>query len=65
MFDLVLLGLFLLVTVASLLGFTADSRDLQPRLPVQAGGKQRDRSWTEQLTHTALPPYRHVRLRRL
>jgi hypothetical protein len=65
MFALVLLGLFLLVAVASLLGYGADSRDLRPRLPVQAGGEQRDSSWTEQLTHTALPPYRHLRLRRL
>ncbi|HKF34488.1 MAG TPA: hypothetical protein VKB37_19180 [Jatrophihabitantaceae bacterium] len=65
MFALVLLGLFLLVAVASLLGFGADSRDLRPRLPVQSGGEQRDPSWTEQLTHTALPPHRHLRLRRL
>lgn len=65
MFVLVLLGLFLLVTVASLLGFTADSRDLQPRLPVQAGGDQPERGRMEQVTHTALPPYPHVRLRRL
>ena len=65
MFALVLFGLFLLVAVASLLGFSADSRDLRPRLPVQAGGEQRDPGWTEQLAQTALPPYRHVRLRRL
>jgi hypothetical protein len=65
MFALVLLGLFLLVTVASLLGFSADSRDLRPRLPVQVGGEQPDPVWSEQLTRTALPPYRHVRLRRL
>jgi hypothetical protein len=63
MFVLVLLGVFLLVAVASVLGFTADSRDLRPHLPVQAGGEQA--TWTEQLAHTALPPYRHVRLRRL
>ena len=65
MFALVLLGLFLLVAVASVLGFSADSRDLRPRLPVQAGGEQRYPTWAEQLTHTALPPYRHVRMRRL
>jgi hypothetical protein len=65
MFALVLLGLFLLVAVASLLGLSADSRDLRPRLPVQAGGEQPAPTWTEQLSHTALPPARHVRLRRL
>jgi hypothetical protein len=64
MFALVLLGLFLLVAVASLLGLSADSRDLQPRLPVQAGGEQPTPPWTERLAHTALPPARHVRLRR-
>lgn len=65
MFALVLLGLFLLVAVASLLGFSADSRDLRPRLPVQARGDLHSPAWTEQLARTALPPYRHVRLRRL
>jgi hypothetical protein len=65
MFALVLLGLFLLVAVASLLGLTADSRDLRPRLPVQAAGEQPEPRSTDQLAHTALPPYRHVRLRRL
>jgi len=34
MFALVLIALFLLVAVASLLGLTADSRDLRPRLPL-------------------------------
>jgi hypothetical protein len=65
MFALVLLGLFLLVAVASLLGLSADSRDLRPRLPVQAGGEQPTPAWTEQLAHTALPPARHVGLHRL
>jgi hypothetical protein len=63
MFVLVLISLFLLVAVASLLGLTADSRDLRPRLPVQAGGEQPEPGWTEPLANTALPPYGHVRLR--
>ena len=65
MFALVLVCLFLLVAVASLLGLTADSRDLRPRLPVQAAGEQPEPGWTEPLTDTALPPYGHVRRRRL
>jgi hypothetical protein len=65
MFALVLVGLFLLVAVTSLLGLTADSRDLRPRLPVQAGGEQPEPGWTERLADTALPPYRRVRMRRL
>ena len=65
MFALALLGLFVLVAVASLLGFGADSRDLRPRLPVQARGDQPDAVWSEQLTHTALPPVGPSRLRRL
>ena len=65
MFALVLVGLFLLVAVASLLGLTADSRDLRPRLPVQAGGEQPQPGWTEPLADAALPPYAHVRLRQL
>jgi hypothetical protein len=65
MFALVLVALFLLVAVTSLLGLTADSRDLRPRLPVQAGGEQPEPGWTERLADTALPPYGRVRLRRL
>jgi hypothetical protein len=65
MFTLLLIALFLLVAVASLLGLTADSRDLRPRLPVQAGGQQPEPGWTERLADTALPPYERVRLRRL
>jgi hypothetical protein len=32
---------------------------------VQAGGEQHIPARTEHLTHTALPPSRHVRLRRV
>jgi hypothetical protein len=65
MIALVLIALFLLVAMASLSGLTADSRDLRPRLPVQAGGEQPQPGWTEPLANTALPPYRRVRLRQL
>jgi len=63
MFTLLLIALFLLVAVASLLGLAADSRDLRPRLPVQARGEQPEPGWTEPLADTALPPYGHVRPR--
>jgi hypothetical protein len=65
MFALVLISLFLLVAVASLLGLSADSRDLRPRRPVQASGEQPQPGWTERLADTALPPCGHVRLRQL
>jgi hypothetical protein len=58
MFALVLVALFLLVAVTSLLGLTADSRDLRPRLPVQAGGEQPEPGWTERLADTALTAVR-------
>ena len=64
MFALVLVALFLLAAVASLAGLTADSRDLRPRLPVQARGEQPEPGWTKPRADTALPPYGRVRLRR-
>ena len=57
MFAVVLLGLFLLLAVASMLGLTADSRDLRPQLPVHAPGDQPETPSTEQFVNTALPPY--------
>ena len=65
MYALMLAALFLLVAVASPAGLTADSRDLRPRLPVHASGEQPQPRSTEPLANTALPPYGHVRLRRL
>jgi hypothetical protein len=64
MFALVLLGLFVLLAIVSLLGFTADSRDLRPRLPVQAPGNQPDFPWLERVGRTALPPYPRLRTHR-
>jgi hypothetical protein len=65
MFALLLAAPLLLVAVASLLGLSADSRDLRPRRPVQARGEQPQPGWTEPRADTALPPYAHVRLRQL
>ena len=65
MYALMLVALFLLIAAASLAGHTADSRDLPPRLPVQARGEQPEQGWTEPRADTALPPYGRVRLRRL
>jgi hypothetical protein len=60
-FALVLVGLYLLVAVASLPGLTADSRDLRPRLPVQGAASSPEPRWTKPRADTALPPYRRVR----
>jgi hypothetical protein len=57
MFALALLGLFVLLAIISLVGLTADSRDLRPRLPVQAPGNQPELPRYERLGRTALPPY--------
>ena len=64
MFALLLLGLFVLLAIVSLVGLTADSRDLRPRLPVQAPGNQPDFSRQEQLARTALPPHPRARIHR-
>ena len=61
MYALALLGLFVLLAIVSLLGLTADSRDLRPRLPVQSRGNQPVPPSDEQFVHTALPPYHRVR----
>ena len=64
MFAVVLLGIFIALAVVSLLGLTADSRDLRPRIPLQAPGDQPNAPFAERIGRTALPPYRHLRLRR-
>jgi hypothetical protein len=61
MYAIALLGLFVLLAIVSALGLTADSRDLRPRLPVQAKGSQSEPRSDEQFAHTALPPYRRLR----
>ncbi len=61
MFLIVLLAFFVLVAILSMLGLSADSRDLRPHLPIQAPGRQANASWSEDLAGTALPPYRRVR----
>jgi len=60
MFAVVLLGLFLFLSVVSVLGHTADSRDLRPHRPVQTPGNEPDAPWAEHFVNTALPPYRRV-----
>jgi hypothetical protein len=61
----VFLGVFVLLAIVSLLGFTADSRDLcRPRLPVQAPGNQPDFPFLERIGRTALPPYPRSRTHR-
>jgi hypothetical protein len=64
MVAVVFLGIFIALAVVSLLGLTADSRDLRPRRPLQAPGDQPDAPFAELTAHTALPPYRQLRLRR-
>ena len=57
MYAIVFLALFVALAVVSLLGWTADSRDLRPRLPLQARGKQPELPMPEPISHTALPPH--------
>jgi hypothetical protein len=56
MYAIVFLAFFVLIAVVSLFGWTADSRDLSPRLPLQAPGQQPDARSQEPVTRTALPP---------
>ena len=57
MYAIVFLALFVLLAVVSLLGWTADSRDLRPHLPLQARGDQRELPMLEPIAHAALPPH--------
>lgn len=58
---LVLLGVFVVVAILSIFGMTADSRDLRPRLPLQARGLRPENDRPESFSHTALPPFRRAR----
>jgi hypothetical protein len=63
MFLVVFLGLFVVLAVVSLLGLTADSRDLRPHNPLQSRDERREGPFVERLANTALPPYRRARVR--
>jgi hypothetical protein len=62
MFAFGLVALFVLVAVVSLLGWTADSRELRPRLPLQAPRQRPEPLLAESVAATALPSRGRIRL---
>lgn len=61
MYLLFLLGVFVAMAILSVVGMSADSRDLTPRLPLQARGARPDNDQPERFSQTALPPFRRAR----